>query len=53
VTNGTHGSEGDRRSNAAVLPDNKSHYPRDIAWHEDTQRDFIQRDMIATRACSI
>jgi hypothetical protein len=28
---------GDRRSNAAVLPDNKNHYVRDTVWHEDAQ----------------
>ena len=28
----------DRRSNAAVLPDNKSHYVRDVTWHEDAHQ---------------
>lgn len=33
---------GDRRSNAAVLPDNKTHYPRDVVWREDAQQVYTR-----------
>jgi hypothetical protein len=31
---------GDRRSNAAVLPDNKNHYVRDVTFHEDAKQAY-------------
>lgn len=31
---------GDRRSNATVLPDNKSHYVRDVTFHEDANQAY-------------
>jgi hypothetical protein len=38
ATSGTHGSRGDHRSNAAVLPDNKIHYVRDVTYSEDASQ---------------